>query len=88
MLIPNGVEFPLGLVHFVGGQGVGVFPRSAYGTLLEALGDAGMCVFTTVCIYWQLLTNLSEFLLGGIVLCYPLPPPLRPPLFVNPNRCQ
>ena len=42
VLVPKGVEFPLGLVHFVGGQGVGVFPRSAYGTLLEALGDAGM----------------------------------------------
>ena len=48
MLIPKGVEFPLGVVHFVGGQGVGMFPRSAYRTLLEALGDAGMYVYHCV----------------------------------------
>ena len=44
MLVPKEVEYPLGVVHFVGGQGVGVFPKSAYGTLLEALADAGVCV--------------------------------------------
>lgn len=42
VLVPKDVEYPLGVVHFVGGQGVGVFPRSAYGALLEGLVDAGI----------------------------------------------
>lgn len=42
VLVPEGVEYPLGVVHFVGGQGVGVFPRNAYGALLEGLVDAGV----------------------------------------------
>lgn len=41
VLIPRDMEYPLGVVHFVGGQGVGIFPKNAYGTLLEALVDAG-----------------------------------------------
>ena len=45
MLVPKDVDYPLGLVHFVGGQGVGVFPRNAYGALLEALVDAGAAPF-------------------------------------------
>lgn len=47
VLIPREVEYPLGVVHFVGGQGVGMFPKSAYGTLLAALVDAGAssCAF-------------------------------------------
>lgn len=45
VLIPRGVEYPLGVVHFVGGQGVGVFPKNTYGTLLEALVDAGACLW-------------------------------------------
>lgn len=44
VLVPKGLEYPLGVVHFVGGQGVGVFPKNAYGTLLEALADAGVYV--------------------------------------------
>lgn len=48
VLVPEDVDYPLGVVHFVGGQGVGVFPRSAYGALLEGLVDAGavlVCFF-------------------------------------------
>lgn len=41
VLVPRDVDYPLGVVHFVGGQGVGVFPRNAYGALLEGLVDAG-----------------------------------------------
>lgn len=41
VLVPKHVEFPLGIVHFAGGAGLGMFPRSTYGTLLEALVDAG-----------------------------------------------
>lgn len=41
VLVPKDVDYPLGVVHFVGGQGVGVFPRNAYGALLEGLVDAG-----------------------------------------------
>lgn len=51
VLVPKDVEFPLGVVHFVGGQGVGVFPRRAYGTLLEALVDAGEFCFSCGCVY-------------------------------------
>eukprot|EP00904_Undaria_pinnatifida_P001735 jgi/Undpi1/11562/HiC_scaffold_30.g13859.m1 len=47
VLVPKGLEYPLGVVHFVGGQGVGVFPKNAYGTLLEALADAGFLVVAT-----------------------------------------
>lgn len=43
VLVPEHVEFPLGIVHFTGGAGVGTFPRSTYGMLLEALVDAGGC---------------------------------------------
>lgn len=43
VLVPKDVEYPLGVVHFVGGQGVGVLPKSAYGALLEGLVDAGEC---------------------------------------------
>ena len=55
MLIPKGVEFPLGVVHYVGGQGVGVFPWSAYGTLLKALGDASMRVYH--CVHVMAITD-------------------------------
>lgn len=45
VLVPKEVEYPLGVVHFIGGQGVGVFPKNAYGTLLEALANAGALGF-------------------------------------------
>lgn len=41
VLIPKSVDFPLGVVHFVGGAGVGAFPRNAYDTFLQGLADAG-----------------------------------------------
>ncbi|CBJ25447.1 conserved unknown protein [Ectocarpus siliculosus] len=47
VLVPRDVDYPLGVVHFVGGQGVGVFPRNAYGALLEGLVDAGFLVVAT-----------------------------------------
>lgn len=60
VLVPQDVDYPLGVVHFVGGQGVGVFPRSAYGALLEGLVDAGallacsclsfLCLFVLACV--------------------------------------
>lgn len=60
------MEFPLGVVHFVGGQGVGVFPKNAYGTLLEALVDAGELLFvvlyvpeTLIC-FWMLVVCLMR----------------------------
>ncbi|CAN0400681.1 unnamed protein product [Pylaiella littoralis] len=47
VLVPKDVDYPLGVVHFVGGQGVGVFPRNTYGALLEGLVDAGFLVVAT-----------------------------------------
>ncbi|CAM9491976.1 unnamed protein product, partial [Choristocarpus tenellus] len=41
VLLPQGVEFPLGVVHFVGGAGVGAFPRNTYAAFLEALVEEG-----------------------------------------------
>lgn len=41
VLVPREAEFPLGVVHFLGGAGVGVFPRNSYGALLTALADNG-----------------------------------------------
>jgi hypothetical protein len=45
--MPSGVRCPLGVVHFVGGQGVGSAPRSAYGPFLEGVAGEGFVVVAT-----------------------------------------
>lgn len=47
VLVPREAEFPLGVVHFLGGAGVGVFPRNSYGALLTALADNGFLIIAT-----------------------------------------
>lgn len=47
VLLPVDLPYPLGVIHFIGGLGVGTVPRGAYGPFLEALGQAGFVVLAT-----------------------------------------
>jgi Protein of unknown function (DUF1350) len=47
VVLPQGVDYPLGVVHFIGGQAVGALPRSTYGPFLEGMAKAGFVVLAT-----------------------------------------
>ncbi|CAM9577609.1 unnamed protein product [Discosporangium mesarthrocarpum] len=47
VILPQRVDFPLGVVHFIGGAGVGALPRNTYAAFLEALVEAGFLVVAT-----------------------------------------
>ncbi len=68
VLVPKGVDYPLGLVHFVGGQGVGVFPRNAYGALLEGLVDAGATAVVVAQILASSVTCWPRGRRGGVLV--------------------
>lgn len=60
VLVPKDIPFPLGVVHFAGGAGVGAFPRNAYGTLLEALVDAGETCHGSLCCGYRRLLPIAK----------------------------
>jgi len=54
ILLPEDSEYPLGIVHFIGGSVVGAAPKTTYKLFLEGLSQAGFLVLATP-------TGVNEF---------------------------